>query len=1363
VSRCAQALACAALVALTLGPRDGVSAPSRLRFKALSVQDGLPASWVRALVRDSRGFLWLGTDGGLARYDGYEVRSYATDERGAAGLGAHPVRTLFEDSRHQLWVGTFADGLALYDRAHDRLVAVPTAASDGASAGGEVINAIVEDRDGTLWVATSRGLLHLDATGKVIERLHHNPLDPETLINDNVWSLTIDERRALWVGTYAGLSRRDPRTGRFRGFRAAPGGLSSDAIRAVLADGKGHVWVATRGGGLDRVDLATEHITWYKPNPRDPGSISHLRLECLALDQQGHLLVGTENGGLNVLDIGTGRFTHYAPDIDDDTSLNNGSVHALFVDSQGILWVGTYAGGVNYAIPLRFDTVKARHGALSAPSVKAVIEDRAGSVWVGTDGGGLDRIDAVSGRVSYYRHDPLDPTSLPTDAVLSLCEDHRGVLWVGTYDGGLARLDRASGRFRRYVRPPGDPEASPNNIWRIAEEPSGTLLVASGAGLDRFDPATGRFVRIQGGGNQVRAIARSRDGSIWAGGYQGIRVVDAKSGEVRTSLPNPQQVAGQPSNIVQALLLDSRANLWLGTDDGLCRHDASSGSWRRWTTADGLPSRAVRSILEDDQGNLWLGTGKGLVRFVDGVGVPAKPRFVAFDVRDGLQGYDFTAAAYHAASGRLYFGGQKGLSWFVPGAIVPNLTPPPVVLTGLRINNMLQAPGAPGSRLGQPLSEVKKLTLKPGDRVVTFEFAALNFILPEKNQYEYWLEGMDTEWGPVGAQRSATYTNLSPRDYIFHVRATNNDGAGDPQGIALALTVEPPWWWSRLALIVWTCLAAALAVGLFRWRVRATEARRRELEALVERRTAELDEKTQQAEASSAQLLEKGRELERENQERRRAEDESREAAQRAADSNRELMAQREALQNENRQRRKAEEEAGRERDLLHALMDNIPDLIYFKDVEGRFTRVNRAHSQHLARAEPEELVGKTDRDFFAADFAADALDGEQRLLRSGEPLIGKVEHDERLGRWLLATKVPLKDAQGKVVGLVGISKDITDRKRAEEQLEADMRAFLAVVSAVAQGDLAQRGAEGEDTLGRIARSVNGMLGSVSSTLFGVRDAAFSVSSAATEILAAATEIAKGSQYGNEQVQSASTAVEEMAATMAQVSDHAQRAADAAQQVLGRVDESDHSVSASVHGMGRIDEAVAQTVSKMGILEKGSNEIFEIVDLIDGIASQSKLLALNAAIEAAHAGEAGAGFGVVAEEIRRLAERSTEAISNVSRIVEAIVAETRSVHEAMEAALAEVKGGREVAEQARSGLGAISTLARESAELASHISGAASEQAKVTQTLVQSMQAIANITHESAAGASQTSRAVRELVELSEQLTQAISRFRLAE
>jgi streptogramin lyase len=563
---------------------------------------------------------------------------------------------------------------------------------------------------------------------------------------------------------------------------------------------------------------------------------------------------------------------------------------------------------VNFVSPLgqRFQHVRAGRGGLSNPHVSAILEDRRGGLWVGTDPGGLNRLDRGSGAFRYYRSRPDDPTTIGSDAVNALYEDSQGRIWLGGWDGGLGRIDPATGRVTRYRHDPDDPTTiGSNHVWSIQELRGGEMLIGTWHGADLFDRATSRFTRLvarypAAGTVGTYATAEDARGNLWLARSNGALHIDRATGRVTSYQNDPKDRQSLGAGLVQTVRVDSAGNVWLGTGYGLNCLPRGASRMRRYTVEDGLPHDSVTGILEDGAGNLWLGTSRGLVQFQGAVRVPEKPTLRVFDMHDGLQGYEFVRnASFRGPSGEMYFGGPRGLNRFFPDRIERNTTPPPVVLTGLRILNRPVRPGAAGSPLARQLADTESLTLSHRDSVITVEFAALNYLLPQKNRYSHKLVGFDEDWSEAGRQRASTYTNLSPGAYTFRVIASNNDGVWNEEGAALRVRITPPfwgtWWFRSVAAVA---LVAASA-SWYRGRIRAAHGRRRELEALVEQRTAALSAEVAEHERTEAMLAGEVRE-------HGRAEEEAREAAARLAASNAELFERRTALEREVVERRRA-------------------------------------------------------------------------------------------------------------------------------------------------------------------------------------------------------------------------------------------------------------------------------------------------------------------------------------------------------------------------------------------------------------------------------------------------------------------------
>jgi PAS domain S-box-containing protein len=461
--------------------------------------------------------------------------------------------------------------------------------------------------------------------------------------------------------------------------------------------------------------------------------------------------------------------------------------------------------------------------------------------------------------------------------------------------------------------------------------------------------------------------------------------------------------------------------------------------------------------------------------------------------------------------------------------------------------------------------------------------------------------------------------------------------------------------------------------------------------------------------------------------------------------------------------RKRAEEALRQSEEKYRTILESIEDGYFEVDLSGEFTFFNEPVCKTLGYS-ADELKGMSNRQFMDPDAARRVYEEFNKVARTGEAsrdFAYQVTAKDGTRRFVESSVSLRRDSAGTPVGFRGVVRDVTPRKLAEESLQRNLNEFLLMVSSISEGDLTKRGNEGEDTLGKVIVSVNKMLDHFSTMLTEVKQIGLSVSSSATEILAAAEQIAVGSQRQADEVTNTSSAVEEMAASMNQVSRNAEASADAARRALEMAGHGDKSARDTSEAMARIDSAVQQTAQKMRLLAARSSEISEIMDLIDDVAAQTNLLALNAAIEAAHAGEAGLGFSVVADEIRKLAERSARATKDVGNLIKSIQSETSEALTAMEIGMKEVRGGSQLASQASRALQDISEAVRQSSELIEEISAASEEQARVTSNVAEAMQTISSITLETSAGAHETAQTIEGMVGLADRLNKAISQFRV--
>ncbi len=796
----------------TTGAAQGQQAdPSEAHFRFERLV-GLSHNTVLSIVQDRYGYLWIGTTDGLNRYDGYEFTVYRHDPVDSTSLSSNNVTALLEDRAGHLWVGT-EDGLNRFDRKAERFVRYPLA-SDSLTSHRQGVSSLLEDDAGRLWVG-GVGLYRYDPGSGQFRAYRHEPGNPNSLSQNAVWRFYQGRSGRLWVSTGDGvLHAYDPEADHFLRHGLSQAG---NFITMLYEDEGGRLWIADENGRARAFEPASGRLTPIPELPPDQGVI------LVHEDRDRVRWIGT-TGGLYRYDPATRSHLLLRPDPSLGAYLPN-YVRALYEDRAGALWVGTLSGLFHldpHAKPfahLGHDPTDPN--SLGSNTVMAVWEDRDEVLWLGTLGGGLNRVDRRTGTVVRYRRRAGDPVSLCHDLVWALYQDRRGVLWIGTNEG-LCALDRRSERFTRYTLPLGSAGSIQPSVQAIREDQAGRLWIASKIGLYRLYPQTGAvkwFARPgsdQGGSavddSFLQSLYVDRAGFLWMGTFGGgLYRLDTETDVFTRSPLVLTRQKELVSEGIWAFHEDDDGALWLGSDLGLTRFHPQTGALVHYAQRDGLPGSIVYAILEDNLGRLWLSTNLGLVRFDDRL--PDGQQFRTYGAGDGLKNTEFNRrAGFKNRRGELFFGGLEGLTAFVPAQIRDNPYVPPVVLTRIQTSNR-------DTTVSVNPFGLDRLVLSYRDYSVSFEFAALSFTNPTQNQYAYRLEGFDGAWVQPGTRRFARYTNLPPGDYVFRVKGSNDDGLWNEEGVALALTVTPPFWltwWFRL-------LVAAAVIGLltaaYRYRV----------------------------------------------------------------------------------------------------------------------------------------------------------------------------------------------------------------------------------------------------------------------------------------------------------------------------------------------------------------------------------------------------------------------------------------------------------------------------------------------------------------------------------------------------------------
>ncbi len=826
-----------------------------IQFDRISLDQGLSQSVVNCIFQDSKGFMWLGTQDGLNRYDGYGFVVYKHDAENPDSLSNNFISAIHEDRSGTLWIGTAGGGLDKFDRDTGQFSHHRNDPGDPNSLGGNVVQAIQEDQDGALWVGTNGGLNRLMGDGQFARYLNI-PTDPHSLSHNVIQTIYKDRNGTLWIGTSNGLDRFEQAgTEQFTRY------MTGAFVQAIHQDQENEeiFWVGTPGG-ISKLNSATEQFIFYQNDPDDPRSLIGDNVRAIHQDRTGAIWIATGSGldmFIPTTDMGEGGFErqipfiHYQNDPNDPHSLGVNDITSIYQDQGGVLWFGMFGGGVN-----RFDRAKTKFtlyrnnpndpNSLNHNSIWAIHQDLAQPqvLWIGTRGGGLNRLDREAEEFISYQNIPSDTNSLGDNTVMTLYQDPKesNVLWIGT-GGTLHRFDQETEEFTRYPIGATVTLIYPNP-WDEQELLIGTL----GGGIGVFNRETEQVINYRNnpadtdslGNNTIRSICQDREESIlWIGTAFGLDRYDRDTEQFTHYRNDPDDPGSLSHDGVMALYRDRQDMIWIGTfGGGLDKFDPATETFVHYTERDGLPNNSIYGILADEaEGEFWLSTNNGLSRFD-----LQTETFKNYSARDGLQSNEFNQGAHHkSSSGEMFFGGIDGFNAFYSDEIRDNPYIPPVVVTDFHLFNESVRAGE-DSVLEHPIEETGEIELSYREDFFSFEFAALHFSSPEQNQYAYIMENLDKGWNHIGTRRFAGYTSVPPGEYTFRVKGSNSDGVWNEEGTAIRIVVTPPFWQTWWFITLVTVLVIGSVTGAFVWRIRASEARRRQLEILVDERTKELQE-----------------------------------------------------------------------------------------------------------------------------------------------------------------------------------------------------------------------------------------------------------------------------------------------------------------------------------------------------------------------------------------------------------------------------------------------------------------------------------------------------------------------------------------
>jgi ligand-binding sensor domain-containing protein/serine phosphatase RsbU (regulator of sigma subunit) len=762
---------------------------SEINISKFSIEDGLSQNQISDIIQDSNGFLWIGTQDGLNKYDGYSFKVYRHNPLDSNSISSNRIKCIIEDYMGNIWIGTRA-GLNKFIRKSAKFKTYAHDPSDIMTISHDNIEGLCQDHSGKLWIKTKK---KLDMIVIEDDKLSHFDYydDIFTLAADNkTYNVIEDYKGNIWFGTKDGLNLFDPYNEQIKRFyhdNIDPGSLSDNDIRVIFEDSKHQLYVGT-AKGLNIYNRKVMSFTRQKTQEETIQS----KINDIYEDNEGAIWIGTDNG-LKYYDQSTGLFTS-------QISVNHIDLHntldlkisKIYQDYSSIFWIGTWQGNEVGLYKIdgnrkKFKLYKNKNhngpGFLSN-NISSVILD-GDDLWIGNKNSGLNVYNRKTGEIKHFT---TSNAPLPDNHIQALFKDDIGDIWVGTMEG-IRVFDKKNNRFiliEQKLKIVNKRIFRKNRVSDITQDSKGNFWIATQRGVylvnkDIFK----RYAYVENNPNSlsnsdVHCVIEDKDELIWVGTAQGLNLIDPESDKITHFLKSYKTKKGLSNNTISNLHEGKDGKIWIGTESGVNCYDKTTGEFKFYTQSDGLANDFIYGILEDKNEVLWISTNRGLSKFDPELGY-----ITNYDINDGLQAYEFNqGACFKSDQGELFFGGVAGLNSFFPDSIYKNKFIPKMSITSVeKVNDH--------GITKEYIDDLTEIIINPEDYLFTIEFSALEFNRPEKNNYKYILEGFDEDWINVGTKHYAPYTKIPPGSYTFKAKGSNNDLIWNQDGISVEVIVKP--------------------------------------------------------------------------------------------------------------------------------------------------------------------------------------------------------------------------------------------------------------------------------------------------------------------------------------------------------------------------------------------------------------------------------------------------------------------------------------------------------------------------------------------------------------------------------------------
>jgi len=997
---------------------------SPLLFDKFDSEQGLSQNSVTAIVQDTLGYIWLGTENGLNKFNGYQIATYFHNIDSDFSILPGSIKDIVVDKYNQLWIAN-RGGLNCFNQELDEFYAYLADNNDSLSIPCNTVNCLLIDSEGFLWVGTSRGLSRTESQiSKTNSKTHLTFKSLSAKLSDKqILFLYEDFEKNIWVGTENGLNKINRKTGSVMQFFPLGNNENKNGGNGVLAivqDSKFRFWIGTRNGLFwfnEEIGMFTDlkKHAYFQKNKQ----ANYIRT--IFIDHLNRVFIGTYGGGLLLFSEKDNSFYTYTRQANNYHSIANNTIFKIFEDKSKTLFLSTAGNGfcTTSLNNKDFKTIckdETNKNSLSRNTVREIFYQNKSTLWIGLQKHGLDKFDITNNTFTNYNFASLKTNGF-SPTIKAICTADSVNLWLGTTAQGLILFNTKSGKYSKFKYPDKNTQTNIRYIFDLATDQNGNLWIVSlKDGLFKLDAQGDNYTHYSNNkdknyiaGNDLTSVYVDTKNRIWITSLSnGFFVLDQLSGEIENFRKKNQTKASLISNLTTSVYEAENNIFWIGTSLGLCRFDYNTKEIENYTRENGLKNEFINSIEGDNNGHLWLSTNNGLSRF----DIQEKA-FVNFDIKDGLQGNEFNiGASTHMPDGALLFGGIKGFNIFNPNSITFSKFRPQVTISNFQLFNKqvkINKKYNDQTVLTKSIICTDTIQLSYKDNFISFEFSANDYSNAKAIQYSYRLTGFEQEWNTVPwNKRLAVYTNLEPGAYIFQVKSTNADGIWQDNTRQIVIFIKSPFWQTNWFLVLFSIfIVSAIVFIIFisnRWIIKQNK----KLEQDVARRTMTIEYKNIEL-----------------------------------ADKITEINKQKEELEEHTKQLEKLNSEM----EVLSVVIREMKNSLSILDASGNLIFSNKAFNE-IYNLSPEQIKERFDNNIFKVPFPEYIVKIIRRCFHEKTSVQYEidftVDEEEEEKVWVHSNMTPILSKEGDLKNVIIIDTDITEIKQREivvlelaEQLQA--------------------------------------------------------------------------------------------------------------------------------------------------------------------------------------------------------------------------------------------------------------------------------------------------------------------------------------